>query len=78
VGLADSGAYHVNFSPSFAASPVVTVTLVDPPNDDNVICVRNVTAAGFDVQSRDIDPSASAGTTPQDCAFHFIAVGARP
>jgi hypothetical protein len=73
-----AGVYRVNFTSSFAAPPVVTATLVDPPSSDNVICVRNVTSAGFDVESRDIDPTAFDGTSAQDSAFNFIAVGTRP
>lgn len=78
VGSSDSGHYHVNFATPFLTTPVVTVTLVDPLAQDNTICVAAVTAAGFDVYSRDIDPSSSGGTTTQDSAFNFIAVGPRP
>jgi hypothetical protein len=79
VGVLDSGTYHVNFTPSFNVPPIVTVTLVDPLNSDNVICVRNVAAAGFDVEVRDINSAApSDDTSPQDSAFNFIAIGPRP
>jgi len=74
---ASNGVYSVIFTSPFAAPPTVTVSLVDPLSSDNVICVRNVTKAGFDVVSRDIDPSAADGTTAQDSAFNFIAVGTR-
>lgn len=70
-----TGLVTVTFAPPFTAIPVVTATLVDPLADDNVICVRNVSANGFDVVIRDIDSSAVDGSTPQDSAFNFIAVG---
>jgi len=74
---AGAGVYRVNFTSQFAVPPVVTVTPVSPPSSDNVICVRNVSGAGFDVESRDIDPSATDGSSAQDSAFNFIAVGTR-
>jgi hypothetical protein len=75
---AGDGSYRINFTSPFTAPPIVTVTLVEPQNDDNVICVRNVSGAGFDVISRDIDPTESAGTSAQDTGFNFIALGQRP
>ena len=71
------GVCQVTFPVPFAATPVVTVTLVDPPFNDNVICVNNVSAAGFTVVSRDIDPGGPDGTSPQDSGFNFIALGPR-
>lgn len=73
-----SGQYFVSFIPGFSATPVVTVTVVDPPASDNVICVRSVSAAGFTVEIRDIiHPVIGDNTEPQDSAFNFIAVGPR-
>ena len=77
VGAADSGQYRVNFIAPFETAPVVTVTLVNPQNNDNTICVANVSTTGFDVFSRDIDPGGSDGSSPQDSAFNFIAIGQR-
>jgi hypothetical protein len=77
VGAANSGQYRVNFVAPFMTAPVVTVTLVDPQNNDNTICVANVSTTGFDVFSRDIDPGATDGSSPQDSAFNFIAIGQR-
>ena len=70
------GVYTIAFPVPFSAAPIVVVTLVDPPNDDNVICVKNVSAGGFTVVSRDIT-NAGDNTSPQDCAFNFIALGPR-
>ncbi len=68
------GEYRVNFAVPFSGIPVVTATLVDPLNEDNLICVRSVSATGFNVSIRDIEP----GSTPaQDSAFNFIVVGTR-
>ncbi|HET7924764.1 MAG TPA: hypothetical protein VFL30_07685, partial [Rhodanobacteraceae bacterium] len=58
--------------------PVVTVTLIDPPADDNVVCIKNLTVSGFTVASRDIDPVSPDSSSPQNSAFNFIAVGPRP
>ncbi|BDI05915.1 hypothetical protein [Sphaerotilus microaerophilus] len=69
------GLVRVTFAPAFTGTPVVTATLVDPLAEDNVICVRNVSGNGFDVVIRDIDSTAADGSTPQDSAFNFIAVG---
>ena len=73
-----TGLYLVVFQVPFTAVPVVTATLVDPLAEDNVICVRNVAANGFTCVVRDIDSSAADGSTPQDSAFNFVAIGPRP
>ncbi|MEF7616362.1 hypothetical protein V4F39_20775 [Aquincola sp. MAHUQ-54] len=72
-----TGLYTVVFTVPFAAVPVVTVTLADPPADDNVVCLRGVSQNGFTVAVRDIDPGAGDSSAPQDSAFHFMALGAR-
>ena len=72
-----TGTYLVSFPVPFNGTPVVVVTLVNPQNDDNTICVKGVTANGFTVVSHDIDPASVDGSTPQDSAFNFIAVGSR-
>lgn len=72
-----TGVYAVTFTVPFTATPVVTATLVDPLAEDNVICVRNVSGNGFTCTVRDIDSAAVDGSTPQDSAFNFIAVGPR-
>lgn len=77
VGAADSGLYDVSFAPAFSATPVITVTLVDPMSNDNVICLNSVSSSGFRVVIRDINPAGSDGTSSQDSAFNFIAVGTR-
>jgi hypothetical protein len=72
-----TGIYLVSFTVPFTAIPVVTATLVDPLSEDNVICVRNVAGNGFTCVVRDIDSAALDGSTPQNSAFNFIAVGPR-
>ena len=66
-------------APAFAAPPVVLATPIDSSNDDNLLTVRNVTAASFQVIVRDVvDATAQATNTPepQDGAFSFVAFGA--
>lgn len=73
------GNYTVNFAPAFAAPPVVLATPIDSSNDDNLLTVRNVTAASFQVIVRDVvNAAAQASNTPepQDGAFSFVAFGA--
>lgn len=72
-----SGTYLVSFPVPFNAAPVVIVTPVDPQNDDNTICVKNVSGNGFTVVSRDIDPGSADGSSAQNTAFNFIALGSR-
>jgi len=69
-----TGSYTVSFPVAFDATPIVVVTLVDPLNDDNTICVRGVGQAGFTVLIKDI---TGGGTTAQDSAFNFVALGPR-
>jgi hypothetical protein len=73
-----TGLYQVMFTVPFLATPVVTATLVDPPADDNLICLRAVSQFGFTVVIRDLDPVASDSSSAQDSAFNFIALGPRP
>lgn len=73
-----TGLYQVVFAVPFQATPVVTATLVDPPADDNLICLRAVSAFGFTVVIRDLDPSATDSSSAQDSSFNFIALGPRP
>jgi hypothetical protein len=69
-----TGSYAVSFPVPFGAVPIVVATLVEPLNDDNTICVRGVSANGFSVVINDI---TAGGTSPQDSAFNFIALGPR-
>lgn len=74
-----TGDYTVSFVPGFAAPPVVLATPVNSSNDDNVLTVRNVTAASFDVRVRDVVnlvAQADNVPEPQDGAFSFVAFGA--
>ena len=72
------GNYRVDFQPAFSGAPVVLVTALDASNNDNVMTVVNVTAASFEVRSRDVvDSNAQATNTPlpQDDAFTFVVFG---
>jgi hypothetical protein len=69
-----TGVYGVTFPVPFGATPIVVCTPVDAPNDDNTLCVRNVSGSGFTAVSMDVDAS---GSLPQDSAFNFIALGPR-
>ncbi|MBI5259414.1 MAG: hypothetical protein HY855_23125 [Burkholderiales bacterium] len=73
-----TGVYLVSFVVPFTAVPVITTTLVDPLAEDNVICVRAVSANSFTCVVRDIDSGAPDGSTPQDSGFNFVAIGPRP
>lgn len=73
-----TGTYLVTFTVAFTAVPVVTATLVDPLAEDNVVCVRAVSGNGFTCVVRDIDSAAVDGSTAQNSAFNFVAIGPRP
>jgi hypothetical protein len=70
------GEYTVSFSVPFTATPVIVVTLVDPPNEDNFVCVMNASQSQFTVASRDY-VEGEDNPEPQDSAFNFIALGQR-
>jgi hypothetical protein len=73
-----TGVYTVIFSVPFNTTPIVVATLVEPLAEDNTICVRSLSAGGFTVVVRDITGTAATdGTTEQDSAFNFIALGGR-
>lgn len=70
------GSYIVAFPVPFTSIPIVVATLVDPPNEDNTLCVKDVSSGGFTVVIKDIT-NAGDNTAPQDSAFNFIALGLR-
>ena len=79
IAQADLEALEPRFAPAFAAPPVVLATPIDSSNDDNLLTIRNVTAASFQVRTRDVvDLAAKGGNAPvpQDTAFTFVAFGA--
>ncbi|MDT3671289.1 MAG: hypothetical protein ROZ37_13275 [Aromatoleum sp.] len=69
-----SGDYTVGFAPAFSGVPIVVATPIDSLNDDNVLTLGGITAAGFAVRVRDVVDAAAP--LPQDTAFSFIAIGA--
>lgn len=71
-----TGTYSITFNGAFAGTPVVVATPLNANNNDNVITVRGVTAAGFSVVIKDAtDPSDE--DKPENCSFNFIAYGPR-
>lgn len=70
------GTYHVSFSQSFPAAPVVLANTVDASSDDDVAMVRSVTPSGFDVHMSDLCGNGDQ-SVPEDDAFSFVVFGLR-
>jgi hypothetical protein len=71
----DTGKYAVTFTGAFTAAPVVVVGPDGSINDDNLLTLLNVSAAGFDVHAK--NTLGSHADEFENTAFHFIAYGPR-
>src|SRR5262249_35566496 len=55
------GRYHVDFAVAFPGFPIVIACPINSQNNDNVVTVRDITAASFNVATTDVKTTASAG-----------------
>jgi hypothetical protein len=73
------GRYRVDFDNAFPGFPIVIACPINSLNNDNLVTVRDITAASFNIATTDVKTTiGSDNDTPedQDTEFTFIAVGA--